>query len=134
MKPETFEFTIKVDANSIDHLGHVNNINYLQWCLDAASRHWESLAPDNLRKNYVWVVLRHEIDYKAAAFENEELKMETWVSWSRAAQSERCYKLSRKKDGRVLVEAKTRWCLLQAKDHKPIKIPAEILNLFHPNS
>ena len=123
-----------MEDDSIDHLGHVNNIAYLQWCLDAAGKHWESLAPDQLRKAYVWVVLRHEIDYKAPAFLGEELLMQTWVSWSRAAQSERRYKLIRKSDGKVLIEAQTRWCLLQANDHRPVKIPQEILNLFHPNS
>ncbi|PQB05253.1 acyl-CoA thioesterase [Aureitalea marina] len=134
MTAARFAFTFTVNADSIDELGHVNNIRYLEWCLDAASRHWESLTPKHLRERYVWVVLRHEIDYQAPAFLGEELQMETWVSWSKAAQSERCYTLTRPSDGKVLIRGKTRWCLLQAQDHKPIKIPPEILNLFHPNT
>lgn len=134
MTSAAFEFTFKVGVDSIDELGHVNNLSYLEWCLQAAEMHWKTIASEALRKPYVWVVLRHEIDYRAAAFEGDQLRMETWVNWSKAAQSERCYRLSRPADNQLIIEGKTRWCLLQAKDHKPIKIPTEILNLFHPNT
>ena len=48
----------------IDVLGHVNNAVWLQWMEALATSHWEALAPAEWREAYVWVVTRHEIDYR----------------------------------------------------------------------
>ena len=55
---------ITVPGSAIDTLGHVNNLVYLQWCLEAAEAHWKLVASDSLQQHYVWYVLRHSIDYK----------------------------------------------------------------------
>ena len=118
-------------ASAIDQLNHVNNVTYLQWCLDAAENHWISKASTQLREDYIWVVLNHTISYKSAAFEGEELEIITWVEKSEGVKSERHYKIIRLKDNKTLIEAKTIWCLLNGKTHRPIKITEEITTLFH---
>ena len=83
-----------------------------------------------MQQNYVWYVLNHTIDYKASAFEGEELQVETWVASTQGVKSERHYKIFRINDNKTLVEAKTLWCLLDAKTLKPVKIPDEFRTLF----
>ena len=130
MKTNIFSKTITVPASAIDSREHVNNLIYLQWCLEVAQAHWEQNASEEIRQAYVWYVLRHEIDYKASAFEGEELQVETWVKSSEGVRSERHYKIFRIKDGKTIVEAKTLWCFLDAKTLRPTKIPEEIRTLF----
>lgn len=131
MNHQVFTKTLTVQASVIDGRNHVNNLSYLQWCLEAAEAHWEQSASKDLKDKYIWYVLQHTIDYKNAAFEGEKLQIETWVPWAEGVKSERSYKITRIKDKKVLVEAKTLWCLLDAKTQKPTKITEEIRNLFY---
>lgn len=133
MNPEVYTHRLKVPESAIDSRHHVNNLSYLQWCLEAAQNHWERNSSDELRNAVVWYVLHHSIDYKAAAFEGEELQIETWVAWSEGVKSERRYRIIRVEEQKTLVEAKTIWCLLDAKSLKPTKITEEIRTLFQKN-
>jgi acyl-CoA thioester hydrolase len=108
----------------------VNNLAYLEWCLEAAEAHWKQNATPNMQANYVWYVLRHSIDYNASAFEGEELEIKTWVTYSEGVKSERCYKITRIEDHQIIIEAKTTWCLLNANTRRPTKITEEIRTLF----
>ena len=62
-----FELAITIKPSDIDELGHVNNVVYLSWVQDVAIAHWNFLTTHAHRAKYVWVALRHEIDYKAEA-------------------------------------------------------------------
>ena len=130
MKTKVFRKKILVPASAIDARNHVNNLSYLQWCLDAAEAHWETHASPVIKENYVWYVLHHSIDYKNPAYEGQELQIETWVSTAEGVKSERHYKITRISDEKLLIEAKTLWCLLDAKTLKPTKITDEIRTLF----
>lgn len=130
MTSEVYKHRFTVPASAIDTRNHVNNLTYLQWCLDAAEQHWNEKATSNMKENYVWYVLNHTIDYKASAFESEELQVETWVTSTQGVKSERCYKIFRINDKKTLIEAKTLWCLLDVKTLKPVKIPDEFRTLF----
>ena len=111
----------------------MNNLAYLQWCLDAAEQHWNRNATPEMLDTYVWYVLRHEIDYKASAFEGEQLKVETWVESAEGVKSTRRYRITRPGDNKLLIEAGTNWCLLNANTLRPTKIPPEIVTLFQEN-
>lgn len=130
MTSEIYTQSIKVPASAIDARGHVNNLMYLQWCLDAAEAHWNTKTSEAIRKQYVWYVLHHSIDYKAAAFEREVLEVQTWVVSAAGVKSERQYRILRKKDNKILINARTLWCFLDAKTQRPAKITTEIRNLF----
>jgi acyl-CoA thioester hydrolase len=73
-----FSKTFVVTKAAIDDLNHVNNVVYLQWCMDIAEQHWEERATQSVKDEYVWVALNHYISYKAASFEGDELVIETW--------------------------------------------------------
>ncbi|CAM4255466.1 acyl-CoA thioesterase [Gillisia limnaea] len=77
LTPEIFQQTIKVSEADLDELQHVNNVRYVQWMEDVAKAHWNARAGDEIRENYFWVVIRHEIDYKGQAFLDDELLLQT---------------------------------------------------------
>ncbi len=119
-----------VTPQDIDELNHVNNLVFLQWCLDAAQSHWTAKTSLSQQQKYSWVVIEHSISYKAAAFLNQELILQTWVEKSEGVKSERHYHIMRKSDNKTLIHAKTLWCLVDSNTQRPLKIPEEITNLF----
>ncbi len=125
-----FSQHLTVPASAIDENGHVNNITYLQWCIDIAEKHWFSKAPKSITETYFWVVLNHFIEYKNPAFKDDNLQIETWIRYAEGVKSERCYRILRPADGTVLVEAKTLWCFVEQASQKPVRIPQEISELF----
>jgi len=125
-----FEHLIHVQSNDIDELGHVNNVVYVRYAQEVAAAHWDTIASEYLKSKYLWVVLRHEIDYKNPAFLHDDITGTTWVGDHNGARFERFVKLVRKSDQKVLAEAKTIWCLLDAKTKRPTRITEEVLNVL----
>ena len=109
-----FELTITVQPADIDDLKHVNNVVYLRWVQDVAAAHWETIASAEMKLKYSWVVLRHEIDYKNPAFLGDTLTARTWVSTCEGVRSVRNVSLYQSATGKLVAEAKTTWCLLDA--------------------
>lgn len=128
MSDLTYEFKLEVKASEIDDLNHVNNINYLNWVQLAANKHWKKLSNSKIDERYVWVVLRHEIDYFQPAFINETILVKTWVGSSYGVKSERFVEIRRNDE--LLAKAKTIWCLLDKVLMKPVRIPSEILQIL----
>ena len=127
---KVFEYHLTVAAGDIDEPGHVNNIVYLRWVQEAASAHWAQLGNDALNKKYVWVVMRHEIDYLQPALLHHELLVCTWVGKNDGAKSERHTQLYNAASGKKLAEAITTWCLLDAVSKRPKRIENDVLSLF----
>lgn len=117
--------SIRVEPQHIDDMQHVNNVVYLQWVQDAALAHWNT-APAEVRNKYNWVALRHEIDYKAPGFLGDELVAKTWVFNFEGVKSIRMVQIIRTKDNRLLAEARSTWCLLNATSGRPSKIGDDI--------
>ena len=61
---ESFELAITITPEDIDELGHVNNVVYLRWVQETAVAHWRAAATPAQQAEVVWVVVRHEIEYK----------------------------------------------------------------------
>ena len=66
-------------AEHIDELGHVNNAVWVRWIQEIAVAHWEAVAPPEHLAAHVWVVTRHEIDYRGNVRAGETVTGETWV-------------------------------------------------------
>ncbi len=45
MRSRPHHYAIRIEADDIDALGHVNNAIYLRWVQAAVVDHWEVLAP-----------------------------------------------------------------------------------------
>ena len=129
-----FEYRVTAAVNDIDELGHVNNIVYLRWVQEVASTHWAALSNEDINKKYVWVVLRHEIDYLFPALLHNEITVRTWVGKNAGAKSERHTQLYNSATGKKLAEAITTWCLLDAVSMRPKRIEQDILVLFEQSA
>lgn len=125
-----FQTEIIVPASAIDNLNHVNNVIYLQWVQNVAEQHWKESTDTALREKLAWVVLNHFIEYKSPAFENEILILKTWVEKYSGVTSERHTQIIRKTNQKLLVQAKTLWCLLDKTSGKPMRITNELIEKF----
>ena len=76
---QVFKTSSTIIANDIDHLNQVNNIRYLERIQALTADHWESVSTAIQRQENAWVVMRHEIDQLAAAFEEDQLELKTYV-------------------------------------------------------
>ena len=130
--PEIGYYTHKITVNQddIDELAHVSNIVYVRWIQEASVAHWFSVVPKKISEEYLWVILRHEIDYLRSALLNDEVVAYTWVGKYSKATSERFVNICNAVTGKCYVEAKTIWCLLSAKTMKPTRITEELSTLF----
>lgn len=125
-----FTLKIKVSVDDIDTLDHVNNLVYVKWMDDIATTHWNFLTNDNPLPQYVWVVMRHEIDYLKQAGLGDEITVKTWVGETRGITSIRFMEFY--KDSILLVKAKTTWAMLDAKTFKPTRIRENVLKVLQP--
>jgi acyl-CoA thioester hydrolase len=125
-RAEPFELPIAVDAADIDQLGHVNNVTYLRWVQDAAVAHWNAAAPSADRAKLVWVVVRHEIDYKLPALAGDSLLARTWVGAATRVTFERFTEILRARDGVLLSKARTLWCPIDVATGRPTAVSPEV--------
>lgn len=128
---ETYTHQRTVTKEDLDDLHHVNNVRYVQWIQDIAKEHWEVRATDQLKQDFIWVVIRHEIDYKKQAFLGNDILIETFVGETTFVTSERFVNIKDAKTGDMLVAAKSMWCLLDADTKRPTKITEELRTVFH---
>lgn len=133
MTADIFEMEIVVKAADIDQLGHVNNVVYVRYVQEIATAHWVNAASKEDQEKYLWVVTRHEIDYKRPAFENEELIGKTWVGAAKDGLFERFTDLYRKKDGKVIARARTIWCPIDPKTMRPTEVSESVYDRFSTN-
>ena len=126
-----FQITIRVSENDIDELQHVNNVVYLQWVQDIANQHWNLLKEGYDTSDYVWVVIRHELDYLGQATLGDQIMLKTWVGETSGIKSVRHVEFY--KEDKVIVRAKTNWCLVDSKTLRPKRITGEILRVLELN-
>ncbi len=125
-----FTLAITAGPDAIDELGHVNNAVWVRWIQDVAVAHWNALATPEQRDAYVWVVTRHEIDYRGNVTAGETVTAETWVADApRGARFDRMMRFTGT-DGRVKVAAKTTWAILDRATGRILRVPAEVAERF----
>ena len=125
-------FTHEVTAipEHIDELGHVNNAVWVQWIQEVALAHWYSVADPAHQDNYIWVVVRHEIDYLRPAYDGETLTGRTWVGEApKGARFDRHMEFVGA-DGKVRVRARTVWAIIDKAAGRPIRVPPEVVAPF----
>ena len=125
-----FTMAITAGPEHIDELGHVNNAVWVKWIQDVAVAHWNSVAPPEHRDAYVWVVTRHEIDYRGNVSAGETVTGETWVpDPPRGARFDRYMRFTGA-DGKVKVEAKSTWAMIDRASGRLMRVTAEIAAPF----
>jgi acyl-CoA thioester hydrolase len=130
MSSSPFEMVVSVAAADIDQQNHVNNTVYVRWVQDVATAHWRAIAGAEAQRTIGWVVLRHEIDYKAPATLCDEIVLRTWVGKSSRLTFERFTEIRRKSDRQLLSQARTLWCPINVRTGRPMRVPAEVREQF----
>jgi acyl-CoA thioester hydrolase len=125
-----FEMSVSVLPGDIDGQNHVNNTVYLRWVQEVAIAHWEAIASSEAKERIGWVVLRHEIDYKAPACLGNDIVLRTWVGKATRLTFERFTESRRSSDGQLLSSARTLWCPINARTGRPLRVPAEVREQF----
>ena len=130
MSCAAFEMIVSVLPEDIDEQNHVNNTVYLRWVQEVATAHWRAVAPADAQENIGWVVLRHEIDYKAPACLGDDIALRTWVGKATGLTFERFTEILRSSDRQLLSKARTLWCPINAQTARPTRIPTEVRAQF----
>lgn len=125
---------IQVEKKHIDIVGHVNNVVYLRWLEKVAWHHSESLGMDWAAyeaEGKAMVARRHELDYLAAAFENDALQVATWIIKNDQKISiTRAYQIIREADGLTLIRARTKWVCMDIKAGKARRMPKSFVAAY----
>lgn len=125
-----FEKQITAGPDDIDELGHVNNAVWVRWIQDMATAHWYAVAPAEHVDAYIWVVIRHEIDYLRAVLPGETVTGRTWVGEApRGARFDRHVEFTGA-DGKPRVRAKTTWAIIDKATGRPLRVPPEVAAPF----
>ena len=131
MTPVVFELPLVVKPEDIDGLGHVNNIVYLRWVQDAATAHWNAGATDEQKAEYVWVVVRHEIDYLLPAVLGDDLEARTHVGVATGAKFDRHVEIWDQKRGKMVARARSVWVALDGRTGRPRRVGEDLRNRFY---
>lgn len=127
---QTFEIAAPVVPADVDELGHVNNTVYLRWVQEVATAHWQAVASAESQADIVWVVVRHEIDYKVPALPGDEVLLRTWVGKATRVTFERHTQILHALRGQLLAQARTLWCPISTATGKPHRVSPEVRAQF----
>lgn len=128
-----FEYAFKVNEKPENYIRHVNNLSYLQWFIDTAIMHSDSLGWGMQAckdRSLAWVVKSHHIEYLREAFQGDELIIYTWIHAIDKTRSTRRYKCVHKKSGKLISKAETIWVLVDYDTGRPKAIPQDLKEKF----
>ena len=128
---ERFSHPLTATQADIDDLGHVSNLVYLRWVLEAATAH--SVARGWGQQEYfdigsVWVVRRHELDYLAQVKVGDSLVAQTWVDSWKSASCIRKTEIIR--EHIVVLRAATTWAFMSMTSGRPQRIDERVRASF----
>src|SRR4051812_40676922 len=125
-----FTLTKTATEADIDELGHVNNAVWVKWIQDIAVAHWTAIATTEQQDSYIWVVPRHEIDYRGNVASGETVAGEPWVPEPpRGARFDRHVRFTGT-EGKVKVEAVSTWALLDRASGRLLRVRPELAAPF----
>lgn len=124
--------TFTAGPEHIDELGHVNNAVWVNWIQDIATAHWSAVAAAEHQDAYVWVVTRHEIDYRGNIVAGESVTAETFIPEPpTGARFDRRVDF-RNGAGKVIVSAKTTWAIIDRASGRILRVPKDVAAPFLP--
>ena len=120
MSTNTHTIPIRITADDIDFMGHVNNARYLTWVQDVVLAHWHRFAPAETAAAHLWVALKHEITYRRPAFLADDVVASTVLE--KVAGARAFYNTVIERGGEVLAEVQSMWCCIDSETHRPARI------------
>jgi len=126
----TYTCQITARPEHIDILGHVNNAVWVQWMEQVSVDHWNRDADPAHVEAYIWVVTRHEIDYRGNVTQGETVTARTWIAEApRGARFDRLIEFTGP-DGKVKVAAKSTWAIIDKASGRILRVPPEVAAPF----
>ena len=114
----------------IDELGHVNNAVWLNWVQTIATEHWSAVADPAHVEQFIWMVIRHEIDYRGNIALGESVEATTYIpDPPKGARFDRCVEF-RNGDGKVIVAVRSTWAMLDRATQRLARVRPEIAAPF----
>jgi acyl-CoA thioester hydrolase len=127
-----FLMTFTAEQQHIDELGHVNNAVWVDWIQQIATAHWSAVAAPAHQAQYIWVVTRHEIDYRGNVGLGEEVAAETFIPAApTGARFDRRVDF-RNAEGKVLVSANTTWAMIDRASGRLCRVREDVTAPFRP--
>lgn len=127
---QVFTMTFTAGPEHIDQLGHVNNSVWVQWMEQVSTTHWRSHADPEDVERYVWMVTRHEIDYRGNIREGDTVTARTWIDTPpKGARFDRTIQFIDRQQ-KSIVTARTSWAMLEADTHRLVRVPARLADHF----
>ncbi|MEX0645443.1 MAG: thioesterase family protein [Parvularculaceae bacterium] len=122
-------------AADLDEFGHVNNVRYIAWALDAAWAHSKALGvsfEDYQRVGVGCVVWRQEFEYLAPVVAGEAVDIATWIAENDGRlRLVRAYDM-RRADGARVFRGRTTFVTIDIKTGKPARMPSEFVRAYKP--
>ena len=127
-----FSQTFTAQPQHIDELGHVNNAIWVDWIQQIATAHWSAVAALEHQAAYIWVVTRHEIDYRGNIGLGGSVTAETFIpSAPTGARFDRRVDF-RNAAGQVIVSARTTWAMIDKASGRLARVREEVTAPFRP--
>lgn len=121
----TFRRDYVAQPDNIDELDHVNNAVWVRWIQDIATAHWLAVARDDDVGRYIWVIVRHVIDYRGNLKLGEQCCGEPWVpDPPRGARFDRHVRFIRA--GRIVVDAVSTRAMIDRTTGRPARVPVAL--------
>ncbi len=127
-----FRLSFTAQAEDIDINGHVNNAVWVRWMEDLATAHWMADADPAHVAAYVWVVTRHEIDYRGNIGLDETVEGVTEIREPPTGARFTRHIRFTDNSGRELVRAQTQWAMIDRSNGRIMRVPAEVAAPFLP--
>jgi acyl-CoA thioester hydrolase len=124
----TTSFDLTVRYAETDAQGVVHHANYLVWFEEGRSDHLRQRGlcySDMERSGFFVVVAEAEVQYKAPAFYEDRITIETTLKRARGKILEFTYR-ARNQAGATVAEGRTLHVVLGT-DRRPVSLPTEIL-------
>jgi acyl-CoA thioester hydrolase len=125
----------RVRNHELDSNGHVNNSVYLAWAEEIATRHAEAAGYGrdwSRERGGVWVIHRTEITYHRPAVYNDVVEVAVEVELIKGARGIRRTRITRAGDDALLAELWTEWAWVRLTDGRPMRVPAELVEMAAP--
>lgn len=130
----TYSLSFTAGPEHIDENGHVNNAVWVRWMEELATAHWLADARPQDVAAFVWVVTRHEIDYRGNIGSGESVTGTTEIREPpKGARFDRHVAFC-DASGRVIVRARTTWAMVDRASGRLLRVPAEIAARFLPSA
>ena len=120
-----FDLRLQVQAEHIDQLGHVNNVVYMHWMQDVATAHIDALGlglKEYIELKHAMVAVEHHVQYRKAAFKEDEIILRTWFDDINALYSSRQY----------VFYAQTKWACVEIETGRAKRMSPSFTQAYQP--